>query len=90
MFSRCGDGGLFARQCQSGHLTSDNSEQPLEFFAAQAERPHVGSDDILADVSIHLDNHGPNQSLLRHDQMVAFDPHLDASGQSADVAQLLP
>ena len=50
----------------------------------------LGPDDILANVSIHLNNHGPNQSLLRHDQMVAFNPRLDASCESADVAQLLP
>ena len=71
-------------------MPANDGEISLELFAAEVQRTHVRSDDIFTKISIHLDDHGANQARLRHDEVIAFDPDLDAAGKLADVSQLLP
>jgi hypothetical protein len=65
----------------------DDRQLALELRAVDSKRAHVGSNDVFADVAIHLDDDWPWQSGPRHDEVVAFDPRLNASQQTTDVTK---
>lgn len=71
-------------------VASDDPQQLLEFFTAQAKRSHVRPDEVFAKVLVHLDDHRTSQSGLCHHEMIAPGSRLHASRKLADVTQLLP
>ena len=71
-------------------VASDDTKQLLEFFAAEAKRPHVRSDEVFPEIFVHLDDHRTNQSRLGHHEMIALGSGLHAACKLADVTQLLP
>jgi hypothetical protein len=51
----------------------DDRQLALELRAIDSERPHVGSNDVFANVAIHLDDDWPREPGPGHDEVVTFD-----------------
>jgi hypothetical protein len=48
-------------------------------MAVDPERTHIRADDVFTKIAIHLDDQRPWQPCAGHDQMIAFDPRLNAT-----------
>jgi hypothetical protein len=80
----------FWRHGLLGTPLSNDVKLPFELAAIDPERPHIRSDQVFAQLAIHLDHDRSRQTGTSHDQVIAFDSRLNAAEQSADVPKFLP